>query len=73
MVQQSLQSLCILPYASLPLESTQRTLFVHEFQKLFIQSIKKKELLDQEKQGEVYRKFKNIFSDGELLEVKKED
>ena len=38
-----------------------------------LQSIKKKELLDQEKQGEVYRKFKNIFSDGELLEVKKED
>ena len=38
-----------------------------------LQSIKKKELLDQEKQGEVYRKFKDIFSDGELLEVKKED
>ena len=31
-----------LPYAPLPLESTQRTLFFHEFQKLFIQSIKKK-------------------------------
>ena len=38
-----------------------------------LQSIKKKELLDQEKKGEVYKKFKNIFSDGELLEVKKED
>ena len=34
-----------LPYAPLPLESTQRTLFVHEFQKLFIQSIKKKVLM----------------------------
>ena len=38
-----------------------------------LQSIKKKELLDQEKKGEVYKKFKDIFSDGELLEVKKED
>ena len=38
-----------------------------------LQSIKKKELLDQEKKGEIYKKFKNIFSDGALLEVKKED
>jgi len=38
-----------------------------------LQSIKKKESLDQEKNGEIYKKFKNIFSDGELLEVKKED
>jgi len=38
-----------------------------------LQSIKKKELLDQEKKGEVYKKFKDIFLDGELLEVKKED
>ena len=38
-----------------------------------LQYIKKKELLDQEKKGEVYKKFKDIFSDGELLEVKKED
>ena len=38
-----------------------------------LQSIKKKELLDQEKKGEVYKQFKDIFSDGELLEVKKED
>ena len=38
-----------------------------------IQSIKKKELFDQEKKGEVYKKFKNIFSDGKLLEVKKKD
>ena len=38
-----------------------------------LQSIKKKELLDQEKKGEIYKKFKDIFSDGELLEVKKED
>jgi len=35
--------------------------------------IKEKELFDQEKKGEIYKKFKNIFSDGELLEVKKED
>ena len=38
-----------------------------------LQSIKRTELLDQEKKGEIYKKFKNIFSDGELLEVKKED
>ena len=38
-----------------------------------LQYIKKKELLDQEKKGEVYKKFKDIFLDGELLEVKKED
>ena len=38
-----------------------------------MRDIKKKELFDQEKKGEIYKKFKNIFSDGELLEVKKED
>ena len=38
-----------------------------------LQSAKSKELIDQEKKGDVYKKFKNIFSDGELLEVKKED
>ena len=35
------------------------------------QDIKKKELLDSEKKKEVYKKFKNIFSDAELLEIKK--
>ena len=38
-----------------------------------LQDIKKKEFLDREKKGEVYKKFKNIFSDGELLEIKKND
>ena len=38
-----------------------------------LQSDKKKELLDTEKKGEIYKKFKNVFSDVELLEVKKED
>ena len=38
-----------------------------------LRDIKIKELLDQEKKGEIYKKFKNIFSDGELLEVKKKD
>ena len=38
-----------------------------------LQSTKRKELLEQEKKGEVYRKFKNIFSDGELTEVLKKD
>ena len=37
------------------------------------QDIKRKKLLEQEKKGEIYQKFKNIFSDGKLLEVKKED
>jgi len=35
--------------------------------------IKKKKLFDEEKKSEVYTKFKNIFSDAELLEVKKKD
>ena len=34
---------------------------------------KKKQLIEEEKKGEVYKKFKNIFSDGELLEVSEED
>ena len=38
-----------------------------------LQDIKKKEFLNQEKKGEVYKKFKNIFSDGELLEINKND
>lgn len=38
-----------------------------------IRDVKKKELLDQEKKGEVFKKFKNIFSDGELLKVKKKN
>jgi len=38
-----------------------------------MRKIKKKELFDQEKKGEIYKKFKNIFSDAELLEVKKKD
>ena len=36
------------------------------------QDIKNKELLDLEKKSEVNKQFKDIFSDGELLEVKKE-
>jgi len=38
-----------------------------------IREIKKKELIDQEKEGEIYKKIKNVFSDVELLEVKKKD
>ena len=38
-----------------------------------LKKIKKKELIDKEKKGEIYKKFKNIFSDAELLEVKKKD
>jgi DNA polymerase-3 subunit gamma/tau len=38
-----------------------------------LKNIKKKELLNQEKEGEIYKKFKNIFSDGELVKVLKKD
>jgi len=38
-----------------------------------LQSIKKRELLQQEKKGEVFKKFKNIFSDGDLIDVSKKD
>ena len=38
-----------------------------------LKKIKKKELLDQEKKSEIYKKFKNILPDVELLEVKKKD
>ena len=38
-----------------------------------LRDIKRKKILEQEKQGEIYKKFKNIFSDAELLEVKKKD
>ena len=40
---------------------------------LELQDTKRKEFINQEKKGKIYQKFKNIFSDGELLEVKKED
>jgi DNA polymerase III subunit gamma/tau len=51
------------------------TLAKQEGQKTFseLKEIKKKELFDQEKKSEVYKKFKNIFPDAELLEVKKID
>ena len=35
-----------------------------------MKKIKEQASLDQEKKGAVYKKFKNIFSDAELLEVK---
>jgi len=38
-----------------------------------LKDIKKKELLNKEKEGAIYKKFKNIFSDGELVEVSKKD
>jgi len=51
------------------------TLIKGEGQKNFLklQSIKRKELLEQEKKGEVFKKFKNIFSDGDLINVSKKD
>ncbi len=38
-----------------------------------LQSLKKNELLEKEKSGDTYKKFKNIFSDAELIEVSKKD
>ena len=38
-----------------------------------IRDIKRKELLDQEKKGGVYKKFKKIFSYVSLLEIKKKE
>ena len=51
------------------------TLAKQEGQKTFseLKELKKKELFDQEKKSEIYKKFKKIFSDAELLEVKKKD
>ena len=37
------------------------------------QSIMTEQLLEKEKKGEVYKKFKNIFPDGELIEILKKD
>jgi len=44
-------------------------------QKTFLetQSLKKKEFFEKETKGEVSKKFKDIFSDGELIEVSEED
>ena len=38
-----------------------------------LQNMKKNELFEIEKKSEIYKKFKDIFSDVELLEVKKKD
>ena len=51
------------------------TLTKGQGQKTFLelQSIKKEEQLQNEKKGKIYKKFKDIFSDGELMEVLKKD
>ena len=38
-----------------------------------LRAIKKKSLIEKEKNGEIFKKFKSVFSDIDLLEVKKED
>ena len=38
-----------------------------------LKKIKREELINSEKKSETYKKIKNIFSDVELLEVKKKD
>jgi len=51
------------------------TLSKEKGQKTFLelQDIKKKEILKEEKEGDIYKKFKDTFSDAELLDVKKKD
>ena len=51
------------------------TLAKEKGQKTFseLKSIKENELINKEKDGDLYKKFKNIFSDAELLEVKKKE
>ena len=51
------------------------TLTKGEGQKTFLEqkTIEKNVMMDQEKKKPVYKDFKNIFPDGELLEVKKKD
>ena len=51
------------------------TLARKEGQKTFaeIQSIKKVDLINEEKKKEIYKKFKDVFDDGELLKVEKKD
>jgi len=36
-------------------------------------NLEKKKLLDREKKDEIYKKFKKVFPDGELIEISKED
>lgn len=38
-----------------------------------LRDIKRTELLEKEKEGKIYKKFKNTFSDAELLEYEKKD
>ena len=51
------------------------TLTKAQGQKTFseLNSIKKEKLLEEEKNGEIYKRFKYIFSDAELIEVLKKD
>jgi len=38
-----------------------------------LRAIEKKSLIEKEKNGEMFKKFKSVFSDIDLLEVKKKD
>jgi len=51
------------------------TLTKAQGQKTFseLKFIKKEKLLEKEKNGEIYKKFKSIFSDAELIEILKKD
>ena len=35
--------------------------------------MKEKQILEEEKKGKIYKKFKDIFSDAELVKVLKKD
>ena len=51
------------------------TLTKEKGQKTFfeLKEIKSREIIEKEKKEEVYKKFKEIFSDGELVKVLKKD
>ena len=44
-------------------------------QKTFLEqkNAKRNQTLEQERESEIYKNFKDIFSDGELIDVLKED
>ncbi len=51
------------------------TLTKNPGQKTFLQTqfLKKKNIFEKESKGEISKKFKDIFSDGELIEVSEEE
>ena len=51
------------------------TLTKEKGQKTFLetQTIREKEMIENEKKGDLYKKFKNAFPDSELIDIFKKD